>query len=208
MAFELLTTEPALLRESHLLRFAGNWPAAKKDKWFMVDRSYQIKYDVSRIVSSGDSQDLRFEAASGSDSVGANNLALVPKAEDTVYELLVGIKGNVLVYPRYYDRYLLSLEGASGIGPDVTDAEQRYLGFYDEMDSPFEAPRLREYVVAAQETPVVRLYNDHSQAERVVLRFIVNRCRILVVDNPASLPDVERNRTRVAKYHDLTAWGG
>lgn len=206
MAFELLTAVPSLLREGHLIRFVGNWPVAKLDKWFVVDRSYQIKYDVARIISSANSQDLRFSEAAGSDPVASNNLALLPKSEDTVYELLVGLKGNLLAYPRYSDRYLLGLE-ASGVAPNVTDAELRYLGFYDEGDTPFEEPRLREYTVAGQETPVIRLYNDLDQAERGVMRFIVNRCRILATD-PAQIPEAERSRARIAKYHDLTAWGG
>ena len=204
MAFELLTTPPSLLREGHIIHFEGDWPDSKKDKWFRVDRAWQIKFDVARIVASADSQDLRFEAAAGSDPVGNTNLALIPDKPGTVYELLMGMKGNLLAYPRYADSFLLSLE-KSGVTPSTSDVDLRYLGFYDEEDSPFEAPRLREYTVKDQETPVLRLYNDGTIAEKMVLRFIVNRCKLLQVD-PSSVSERERSLVRIAKYHTQTVW--
>lgn len=197
MAVELLMETPALLREGHYIFFDGGWPDAKDQKWFQVQRSHQVKLDIPRIVSTGASIDLDFSAPAGG-GLADLNLSLLPTVGDTLYELLIGLKGNVFVYPMYNNSYFQKLE-VTNIVPDTGDRNLRYLGFFDESDSPFESPRLREYVVKDQQPPVLRLYNDQIIDEALVIRFIINRCRLAQAANP---PEDIRRVARIAKYHD------
>ena len=203
MAFELLTETPALLREGHAIFFEGGWPAstAKNQKWFQVERTQQIKLDIPRIVSSGGSIDLDFSAPAGG-GITDLNLSLLPTNGDTLYEMLVGLKGLVSVYPMYNNSYFQKLE-VTNVAPDTGDRNLRYLGFYDELDSPYESPRLREYVVKNQQPPVLRLYNDQIGDEVLIMRFIINRCRL--VETSARSEEVRRV-ARVAKYHAWFGW--
>jgi len=198
MALELLTETPRLLQDGHYVAFEGGWPTStgKDNKWFRVERAQQIKLDIPRIVSSGGSIDLDFSAPSGG-GIGDLNLSLIPTGGDTLYELLIGMKGNVFMYPMYNNSYFQKLE-VTNVAPDTGDRNLRYLGFFDENDSPFEAPRLREHVVKDQQPPVLRLYNDQTVDEPLVVRFIVNRCRLV----PANTPSEDLRRVaRIAKYH-------
>jgi hypothetical protein len=198
MAVELLTETPRLLQDGHYVVFEGGWPTStgKDNKWFRVERAQQIKLDIPRIVSSGGSIDLDFSAPSGG-GIGDLNLSLIPTGGDTLYELLIGMKGNVFMYPMYNNSFFQKLE-VTNVAPDTGDRNLRYLGFFDENDSPFEAPRLREHVVKDQQPPVLRLYNDQVVDEPLVIRFIVNRCRLV----PASAPSEDLRRVaRIAKYH-------
>ena len=201
MAFELLPEVPSLLREGHFVHFQGGWPAAKDEQWFQVDRAQQIKLDIPRIVTAGSSIDLDFSAPAGG-GIADLNLSLLPTSNNTLYELLMGLKGLPLVYPMYNNTFFQKLE-VTNVVPDTGDRNLRYLGFYDELDSPFEAPRLREYVIKDQQPPVLRLYNDQISDEVLIIRFILNRCRIV----PAPQPQGDILRVaRVAKYHSWFIW--
>jgi len=198
MAWELLTSTPALLREGHYIFFTGGWPSAtgKDNRWFQVERAQAIKYDVNRNVAAAASIDLDFvvPAAGG---VAELSLSLMPQSQDSLYELLLGIKGNPLVYPMYNNSYYLKLE-ATNVVPDTAGERLRYLGFYDEDDSPMTMPRLRDHVTKDQQPPVLRVYNDMFVEERIVLRFIVNRLKLMEVGPPPE--DIQRV-ARIAKYH-------
>ena len=200
MAIELLTEVPSLLREGHFVFFEGGWTdSTKKDqKWFQVQRTQQIKLDIPRIVSAGSSIDLDFAAPSGG-GIGDTNLSLLPTSGDTLYEILLGLKGMPFMYPMYNNTYFQRLE-VTNVLPDTGDRNLRYLGFYDELDSPFEAPRLREHVIKDQQPPVLRLYNDQILDEVLIIRFIINRCRL--VETPLRSEEMRR-LGRVLKYH---AW--
>ena len=196
MAFELLTETPPLLREGHFINFIGGWPEAKDNKWFRVERVQQIKYDVARIVAADSSIDLDFRAPSGG-GLADKNLSLIPNKDQTCYELLMGFKGNALVYPMYANSYFGKLE-TTNVVPDTGNTRLRYLGFFDEDDSPFNAPRLREHVVRDQEPPVLRVYNDYPIDERLVIRIIVNRVMLVAV---SAVAENIRQVARVAKHH-------
>ena len=198
MAFELLTEVPPLLKEGHFVFFDGGWPSetGKNQRYYQVERTHQIKLDVPRIVTAGSSIDLDFAAPSGG-GIGDLNLSLLPINPDTLYEMLVGLKGLPFVYPMYNNSYFQRLE-VTNVYPDTGDRNLRYLGSYDESDSPFEAPRLREYVVRNQQPPVLRLYNDETLDEVLIIRFIINRCRLVATTQRS---EELRRLARVAKYH-------
>ena len=203
MAVELLTETPALLREGHYIFFDGGWPegTGKNRKWFQVERAQQIKLDIPRIVSAGSSIDLDFSAPAGG-GIGDLNLSLLPTNSDTLYEMLLGMKGLHSCYPMYNNSYYQKLE-VTNVAPDTGDRNLRYLGSYDALDSPFDAPRLREHVVKDQQPPVLRLYNDETLDEALIIRFIINRCRLVAVSQPS---EETRRVARVAKYHAWFNW--
>lgn len=201
MAWELLTDTPPLLREGHIIRFVGAWPEDKRGRWFRVDLAQQIKYDVTRIVTSGGSGfDVDFRAPSGG-GVSDSQISLLPERANTAYEVLLGLKGNPLVLPIYNNTYYLKLE-TNQVIPTLTDARLRYLGFWDEDDTPFDQPRLRDYLVHDQEPPVLRLYSDTDLDERLTLRFIVNRMMVTEIDQTSLSEDLKR-LARMAKHHSL-----
>ena len=183
------------------MRFVGGWPEAKDNKWFRVDRAQQMRYDVPRIVLSGASIDLDFSVPAGG-GVGNTNLSLMPQNVHTLYEMLLGFKGIPLIYPMYNNSYYLKLE-ATNVLPDTGDANLRYLGNYDEDDSPLEAPHIREHVVKDQQPPVLRVYNDSFVDEPLVLRFIVNRLLLTQIP-PPSAPD--QRLGRIIQYHAWFNW--
>ena len=201
MSFELLSEVPTLLRPGHLVYFKDQgWHSNYKGKWFTVGQAQQIKYDIGRIVDANSSIDLDF-VAPASGGVSATSLSLVPTKEDTLYEQLWGIRGTPLVYPRYNNTYFLKLE-VTNVAPDTGDERLRYLGFYDEADSPFEQMRLREYVVKDNDgVPVLRVYNDLDVAEPIDLRVIVNRVQLEKVASPQSIPDAMKGRARILVHH-------
>jgi len=205
MAWELLTEVPLLLKEKQILHFSEGWGSDWADKWFRAVISHPMEYDVHRIVQAGtgNTQDLDFDKPSGG-GVSATYLSLLPESEQTIYEILLGIKGLVFVYPRYNNTYFLKLETTKVI-PDVTDADLKFLGFYDERWSPYYAPRLREYTVEDQTPPVLRLYNPMPDDERCVLRFIVNRLKVIQVD-PADLSEQDKSRAREVKHYSDYIW--
>lgn len=177
---------PEILKRNHYVYFDDDWPdgSGKRNTWWRVERQYRVKYDVARNIASGDTQDLSFSAASsGIDNL---NLALLPVSRDTLYEVLVGWKTrDILVYPYFRNDFVHELE-ATNVTPDVTDQEQRYIGFWEPEDSPWDEPRIREHVISDQEPPQLRLYNDGALADRIVFRFIVNHCNLMQLQ---SAPD-------------------
>lgn len=203
MAIELLTEIPSLLRPGYVVRFSASWEKEWASKWFRVLRTQQIKFDVPRIVDAAGTLDLDFSAPAGG-GVGNTNISLLPESSKSIYEIVIGLKGLIAVYPRYNNSYFLKLE-ATGVLPDVTDANLRWLGFFDQDDSPFAQSRLREYTVKDQTPPVLRLYNQHGQTEKLVLRFICNRCRVEEVAE-SQLTEAERRLARHIEHFDLFTW--
>lgn len=205
MAFELLSETPPLLRSGHVVFFEDKtWDPKYAGKWFRVVRAQQVPYNIGRIVSANASIDLDFSAPAGG-GVGDTNLSLLPDHAEELFEILFGIKGTPLVYPRYQNQYFLSL-AVTNVIPDTGDANLRYLGFYNQDDSPFDEPRLREHIVKDNGgVPVLRVYNDFATDEKIVLRAIVNRIRMDEVKATAVSPEVQL-RARRLKHHKSFAY--
>lgn len=207
MAFELLTEVPRLLREGHVMHFSVKWPSDWAGKYFRVDIAQQMEYHVHRIVAPGTSapanQDISFDKPAGG---GVSNayISLLPESDETVYEMLMGIKGVVLVYPRYNDEYFLKLE-VSGVHPDLTNVDLRFLGGYGQAHSPYYAPKLREHTVTDQTPPVLRLFNPVMNDEAIDLVFTVNRCKVSEVTE-ASLSAEERRVAREIRHFATYIW--
>jgi hypothetical protein len=205
MAFELLVETPPLLKEGHIVHFGPGWATERQGKTYRVEVAQQMEYDVDRIVSPGSGstsyQDVSFDKpATG--KVSNDYISLLPISPDSLFELLIGIKGLVYAYPRYNNAYFLKLE-ASGAIPDLTDADLAFLGFYDHIQTPYYSPTLREYTVKDMEAPVLRLYNPMIEDEKVILRFIVNRLKVKEIRDPS---DQEMKVAREIRHFSAMKW--
>jgi hypothetical protein len=178
MSFELLTETPPLLKEGYLVHFSKFWDDKWADKYFKVGRVSQFEYDIFRIVSPGSSakQDVSFDAPSNG-GVSDQYLSLLPDNNKTMYEILVGFKGLPMIYPRYADKYFQYLE-ETGCTVNLDDTALRLQGFYDSRQSPWYAPKLREYTVKDQEPPHLYLFNPFQDDEKIVMHIVVNRCML------------------------------
>lgn len=207
MAFELLTEVPSLLREGHVVRFTEKWDKAWAKKYFRILIAQQIEYDVHRIVAPGTGsssyQDISFDSPAGG-GVSAAYLSLLPENPETIYEILIGFKGLCLAYPRYNNSYALKLE-TTQVLPDLTDDSLRFIGFYDEVHSPYYALKLREHTVKDQSPPELRLFNPMVNDEKFVMRFIVNRCKVEEVA-VAALTEQEKRVAREIKHFSVFTW--
>lgn len=205
MAWELFAETPGLLRTGHVVHFSEKWAKEWAGKWFKVLLGQPISYDVTKIVApgSGNTYDLDFGAPAAGD-VSATYLSLLPTSPHTVYEILMGIKGLVAIYPRYNNSYWLKLETALCV-PDPTDSRRKFLGAYRSIDSPYYEPRLRVHTIKDQTPPQLRLFNDFSMDESSIMRFIVNRCKVEEVYEGA-ISEQERRVAREVKHFDIFTW--
>lgn len=207
MAFELLTEVPNLLREGHIMHFSEKWDDKWAKKYFRVELAQQMQYDVHKIVPPGTAapsqQDLSFSAPAGG-GVTHTRLSLLPESNSTVYEMLFGFKGLVLLFPRYNDKYFLELE-TTGVHPDLTNSMLRFLGYYSQTHSPYYAPKLREFTVKDQAPPVLRLFNPMITDEMLDITIIVNRCKVETVAE-AALTEQERRVAREIRHFSIFIW--
>jgi hypothetical protein len=197
MAWERFTETPALLREGHYLHFLGPWDDNWKNGYFQVVLCQQIDVERAWDIAKTQQYEVSFESpATGGFS--ANRLSLIPENGETVYEILMGIKGLPIAYPRYNNRYFLQLETTSCL-PDPTDTNHRakWLGYFSQKTSPFGNPLLREYTIKDQSPPSLELFNDFVGTEHIGLRFIVNRCRVKKVE---ALTEEQRRRAREIQH--------
>lgn len=209
---ELLMEVPNLLKTGHIVHFGEGWPEAKAKKYFRVERANQLMYDVHRIVAPGNAtsgasgtavsiQDISFEAPS-TGSVSDAYLSLLPVKDITMYELLLGFKGLGLVYPRYANRYQQQLE-TSLVLPTPTSDALAWMGFFDSQQSPWYAPKVRMYTVKDQEPPHMYLYNPYQDDEKVVVRFVVNKCKLVSVVQPT---EQDKKVARELTYYTQDLW--
>jgi len=166
----LLTEEPNFLKEGQRVKFSENWSeeTKKAGKFFKAKKTVRtVKKERYWILDTDSTVDFRIDEDSG----------LLPTTSDTLYEVHVGMKGDVLLYPMWPESdYLLELEKV-GQRP-YTSADQlpkRYLGNWDQYDIGWKDKRLTDYFVKNMDRIVYRLYNDSPVPEKVVLRFMVNK---------------------------------
>lgn len=171
--FELLVAPEPFLKENFYVWFSPGWDTQGRyaEKFFEVELTQQIPFDVYGIINVGETWDIAFQ-----------DQGLIPENPLTLYEILIGLKGNVLLYPRLPSTdWYLKLEKA-GFVPDPANDVKRYIGCYVEADMPYDQPKLRAYCIKDMEPPVLRLRNDSIEAEKAVVRFLVNRCKLKAVD--------------------------
>ena len=200
MVLRLFTVTPRLLEPRQLVHFSKNWHKEFEDKYFRIDRVQEIGFDRHFIVGTGSYYDFdTFDETVG---------GLEPyRRFNTLYEVLMGWKPpQGLIYPRIPTTdWFQKLEWPDWV-PTPTDVTKRYLGTFHGRDSPYDEPKFRMHLVYGMEPPTLRIYADSPEDEKVVLRQIINRCKLLEVSYEELTPQ-ERDRVREILHHSLVAGG-
>ena len=165
---------PKLLQEGYYVRFTDQWPLTLphvKGKFFQVEKTNQVPYDITRIIPGGNYCDVDMSNATGGENI-------YPENTKTLYETILGFKpGNYLVH--FYipaGEYVHRLEQA-GMVPNVASATLRYLGARKPEDSPYDDKRIFMYSVKDLEPLILRLLVDNGVLwEKMVLGLVVNKC--------------------------------
>ena len=197
----LFTDTPKLLLNEHIVHFSDKYRTGETERYanqyFKVTNPQQVSYDRYYILYQNDYVDVDLHNASS----GTENL--YPESVDEMYEILLGIEGDSLIYPIIPspDRHFEKL-GYTGMIPDSSSTTKRYLGCYKPEDSPYETPRLRLTFVKNLDPMILRTYIDSPKSyEKVTFRFIINRCTIKKLDRPS--PDQMSIARKILHYSEL-----
>jgi len=192
---ELLVLPEPLLKRGYYVHFSKNWHELFADKYFVIGPTQQIAHKLHRIINQGKEHDIDLE-----------EVGLIPTNPETLYEILAGFKGNLLLYPRLPSTdWYLKLE-KSGFVPVPDDDVKRYIGCYTQEDMPYDKLLFREYTVKEMETPMYRFYNDSTEPEKLVLRLVVNRCHLIRELTKEEVEEIIRKRIPVREiphYKDM-----
>jgi len=191
---------PKLLQEGFYVRFTDQWPLTLphvKGKFFQVEKTNQVPYDITRIIPGGNYCDVDMSNATGGENI-------YPENTKTLYETILGFKpGNYLVH--FYipaGEYVHRLE-QSGMVPNVASATLRYLGARKPEDSPYDDKRIFMYSVKDLEPLILRLMVDNGVAwEKMVLGLVVNKCYLKQITPTAE----QLARAKKIDYYTELRW--
>ena len=191
---KLFTETPPLLLPRQYVKFTGAdfTDEIREGDTFKIERTQQIVYEQTFILPSSDYT-----------QVDLNDIGLYPTNVHTLYEILVGFKGgkDILIYPQVpAGKYFARLE-ESQLFPNPGNPLLRYIGFVDVETSPVDEPKLRIHTVKDLEPIIFILYNDGSDYEKLVMKFMVNRCRLVRVEE---IPPEERMRE--IQHYEYLRW--
>ncbi|MBA7597932.1 hypothetical protein ES703_04940 [subsurface metagenome] len=190
---------PKILQEGHFVRFTDVWPDTMqevKGKFFQIEKTNQVPYDISRIIPEDDYCDIDLSNATGGENI-------YPTNSKTLYQTLIGFKpGNYLVH--FYipaGEYLHRLEQA-GMVPDVNNATRKYLGARKPEDSPYDDKRIFFYAVKDLEPLILRTYVDTGiDFEKPVIGLLVNKCHLKQIPSPTQ--DMVAKALKIQYYTEL-----
>lgn len=173
---KLFTKTPELLLPRQYVKFTGKdfTDYIREGDMFVVTRTKQIIYEYSIILPPNDYTMLDIS------SEATTSLGLYPTSLESLYEILVGLKGgkDILLYIQVpAGRFFARLEKPE-LFPNPTIPMLKYLGFIDAETTPYNEPKLRLHTVKDFEPIIFLCYNDGSDYEKLVFKFIVNRCKI------------------------------
>jgi len=200
---------PKLLQEGFYVKFTDVWPATLphvSGKFFTIERTNEVPYDLSYILPADDYRDVDFSNAAGGENI-------YPENTKTLYEVALGFKsGNYMVH--FYipaGEYVSRLEQA-GMVPDVTHATRRYLGARKPEDSPYNDKRIFLYFVKDLEPLILRVFVDTGQGpvldpniafEKCVLGLLVNKCYLKEITVPTA---EQLARSKKLLYYTELRW--
>jgi len=173
---KLFTETPELLLPRQYIKFTGAdfTDEVQENDMFVVERTQQVVYEQTFIIPSSDYTQLDLSSET------TTSLGLYPTNPKTLYEILVGLKGgkDILIYPQIpAGKYFARLEKPE-LFPNFAVVATRYLGIYDVETTPYDEPKLRLHTVKDLEPLVFIMYNDGSDYEKLVMKFLINKCMI------------------------------
>ena len=171
---KIFTKTPDLLLPRQYVKFTGEdfTDYIREGDMFKIVRTQQIVYEQSVIIPSGDYTQIDLSSET------TTSLGLYPMNLDTLYEILVGLKGgkDILIYMQIpAGKYFARLEKPE-LFPNPLTPQLRYIGFIDVETTPVDEPKLRIHTVKDLEPLIFVIYNDGPDYEKLVMKFIVNRC--------------------------------
>jgi len=190
---KLFTETPELLLPRQHVKFTGEdfTDYIRKNDMFRIERTQQIVYEQSLIIPASDYTQLDLSSET------TTSLGLYPTNIDTLYEILVGLKGgeDILIYPQIpAGKYFARLEKPE-LFPNPASDTLRYIGFIDVETTPYDEPKLRIHTVKDLEPLIFVVYNDGPDYEKLVMKFIVNKCKMVRLS--------EEEATRVEVYREI-----
>ena len=168
-------TKSDYLRVGQYVYLKGVWRisggARLEDAIFKVVKADQFDYTKSYIIKQGEQGELDLE----------DDLSLYPEEFDTLYEIGVGMIGNVKLFIKLpSDKFYYFLEDQgylATVGPTTEIG-----GFTEEMIPPTEPKVLREYTIRDMKDSIrYVLVNSSYKDEKAVLKFTVNRVKLMEV---------------------------
>jgi len=179
--FRLFSQVPELLQPGHFVKFesdremfcGSHIPA---NSFWKVTITQQVTFTRSFIIPPGERKTIPWD----NNADYTNYMNLYPESLNTLYEILVGLKGgeNILIYPIIpSDHYINKLESPY-LEIRVEDEIKRQVSPLRVYDSPVKEPKLLVWTVKDMETFYTRFYNEGSDFEKLIMHFIVNRCKI------------------------------
>ena len=202
---------PKMLQEGYLVNFPGSWPATLahiREKTFRINEVNQVPYPLPYIIPASDYRDV--DLSNGS---GTFQESIYPTGTQSLFEVSLGLgpewgpddpPPNYLIH--FYipaGKHINSLEYAQ-MFPDVADAKKRYLGARRPVDSPFNDPRIKFYLVSDLTPLIIRVYNLAGvDYEKCVLNFTINKCHLEEIPAPT---EQEKLKAKVIRYFDDLRW--
>lgn len=185
---------PKLLQDDYFIRFSDAWPGtlpAVMGKFFQIEKTNQVNYDLNYIIPSGDFRDVDLSNAAGGENI-------YPEETKTLYEVALGFKpGNYLVHFFIPAGLELSRLEQASMTPNVASATLRYLGAIKPEDSPYDDKRIFLYFVKDVEPVILRTFVDGALVpivhEKCVFGLTVNKCYLRQITAPT------QDQRRVAK---------
>lgn len=202
----ILTDEPLLKVGQYVYLKGVDYPKDFRDRIFRVVVTQQINYMRTLYLNVDESYDFPLD-----------DNGLYPTSTKTLYEVRTGMKGEAILYPMFpTTTYYNALED-SGYQPDPNDPVRRYIGMYTSEDIPTSVfpPRLAEYPVKEFSSIVYKIVNDSIEPEKIILKFLVNRCEVVPVSDDekerilSHIDDyISLGMLRVINSPSMAKWGG
>jgi len=180
--FRLFSHTPELLQPNSFVKFesdreefcgAEHIPA---NSFWKVTITQQITYTRSFIIPPNEKRTYPWN-----NNLDFNSyLNLYPESLGTLYEILVGLKGgkNILIYPVIPSNVFINKLESPYLEVRLEDVIRRQISPIRVCDSPIANPKLMVWSVKDMETFYTTIYNEGSDFEKLVMHFIVNRCKI------------------------------
>ncbi len=201
---------PKYLQEKYIVRFSDKWPATMvhiSGKTFLIDKTNQVPYVRRYILPTADFRDVVM-----SNGTGTFNENLYPESTQSLFEISLGWKlGNFVVHVYVpADRHLHSLE-YTGMYPQVTNVNLRFLGARKPQDSPYKDNQFFIYAVKDLEPIILRHYIlPGVDFEKAIMGILVNKCHLVEITaaNKTTLgvTDEQLKKAKFLPYHEELRW--
>ena len=181
----LFAKTPELLQPQQYVVFKGepgkDFPDfIQVNKPYLVEYTSQVTFARSFIFPSGEKKTVPLS----NNEDYTNYLNLFPTMRETMYEILAGLKGgkDMLLFIQWpTETYPFELESPH-LHVDLTDEIERMISPVTVERSPAREPKLRIHTLKNMTDMYFQLYNNGGDYEKLVIEFLVNKCKIKLAE--------------------------